>query len=145
MREANRAEVNLLEDPEFAEFRGVLDVKRERQNATGKYIQKKKAGVIIIEMEERLREKGLLGNHSPRALLDTLVYLIGLNFALRSGEEHRRLRFKPSQIKVGVTPVGKAPYIVYCEEISKTNQGGLKSRKVVPKKVVHHANEENPA
>ena len=25
LREANRAEVNLLEDPEFAEFRGVLD------------------------------------------------------------------------------------------------------------------------
>jgi hypothetical protein len=144
LREANRAEVNLLEDPEFAAFRGVLDGQMKRQNATGKYIQKKKASVITIEMEESLWEKGLLGNHSPRTLLDTLVYLIGLNFALRSGEEHRRLRFEPSQIKI-VTPVGKAPYIVYCEDISKTNQGGLKSRKVVPKKVVHHTNEENPA
>ena len=25
LREANRAEVNILEDPEFIEFRGVLD------------------------------------------------------------------------------------------------------------------------
>ena len=32
---------------------------------------------------------------------------------------------------------------MYCEDISKTNQGGLRSQKVTPKKVIHHANEEN--
>ena len=34
LREANCAEVNLLEDSEFAEFRGVLDGPMKRQNAT---------------------------------------------------------------------------------------------------------------
>ena len=72
------------------------------------------------------------------------MYLIGLNFALRSGEEHRRLRYFPSQISV-VNPVGTTPYIMYCEDNSKTNQGGLKSRKVAPKRVIHHANMEKPS
>ena len=56
----------------------------KRQNVTGNYIEKRKASIISIEMEERLWEKGLLGDHSHRALIDTLVYLNGLYFALRS-------------------------------------------------------------
>ena len=86
----------------------------------------------------------MLGDHNPKVLLDTLVYLIGLNFALRSGEEHRRLRHNPSQISV-INEEGKTPYIVYSEDISKTNQGGLKSQKIVPKRVIHHANHQNPS
>ena len=95
-------------------------------------------------MEETLWKNGLLGDHNPQVLLDTLVYLTGLNFALRSGEEHRRLRHKPSQINV-INPEGEAPYIAYTEDIPKTNQGGLKSRKIIPKSVIHHANLQNPS
>ena len=53
-------------------------------------MHKKKAEVITEEMEEILWQKGLLGDHSPHVLLNTMVYLIGFYFALRSGEEHRR-------------------------------------------------------
>ena len=67
-----------------------------------------------------------------------------MNFALRSGEEHRRLRHFPGQISV-VNTEGTVPYITYCEDISKTSQGGLKSRKLTPKRVIHHANTENPS
>ena len=69
-------------------------------------------------MEERLWEKGLLGDHSPRALVDTLVYLNGLYFALRSGDQHKHLRHKSCQIKV-VSTVGQEPYTVYTEDVSK--------------------------
>ena len=136
--------MNLLEDPEFAEFRGVLNGQMKKQNATGEYVERKQSTHITPEMEDILWEKGLLGDHCPQALLDTLVYLNGFCFALRSGDEHRRLRYTPCQIKV-VNTVGRTTRIMYCEDISKTNQGGLKSRKVTPKRVVHHANEENPA
>ena len=63
---------------------------------------------------------------------------------MRSAEEHRRLRHKPSQINV-INPEGEAPYIAYTEDISKTNQGGLKSKKISPKSVIHHANLQNPS
>ncbi len=43
LREANRAEVNILEDAEFVGFRGVLDGEMKRLNATGNYIEKQKA------------------------------------------------------------------------------------------------------
>ena len=44
-------------------------------------------------------------------LLDTLVYLNGFYFTLRSGEDCRRLQYKPCQIKV-VNTVGQAPHII---------------------------------
>ena len=87
-------------------------------------------------MEDTLWKMGLLGDHSPQVLSDTMVYLNGLCFALRSVEEHRRLRFKPSQIQL-VDPPGGTAYLLYMEDMSKTNQAGLH---LAPKEVVHHRN-----
>ena len=90
--------------------------------------QVRKAQPISCEQENRMWEKGLLGDRSPSVLLDTLVYHIGLCFALRSGQEHRRLRHLPSHLKLIDTP-GTTPYLVYEKDVSKTNQGGLQHRK----------------
>ena len=92
-------------------------------------------------MEDILWEKGLLGDHSPQVLSDTMVYLIGLCFALRSGEEHRHLHFNPAQIELVEKP-GTTAYLLYKEDISKTNQAGLHHRNVAPKEVIHHANKD---
>ena len=66
-----------------------------------------------------------------------------MSFALRGGEEHRRLRHDPPQIKV-FEQTGSASYLVYTEDISKTNQGGLLHRYREPKKVTHYANTDCP-
>ena len=121
----------------------MIDGELKRLNATGNYIEKKKANVITTEMEERLWEQGLLGDDSPQVLSKTLVFMNGLCFALRSGEEHRRLCHKPSQFQLVEIP-GSMPFLRYKEDMSKTNQAGLNHNKVVPKEVIHYANTQNP-
>ena len=94
-------------------------------------------------MEERLWALGLLGDHSPKVLSDTMVFMIGFCFAVRSGEEHRRLCHKPLHIQLVKIP-GSTPYLRYKGDISKTNQAGLSHRKVIPKEVIHYTNTQNP-
>ena len=139
----NRSDVNFLNDREFQQFQSTLDAEMKRLNATGNYIEKRQAQVITASDEDYLWNLRLLGEHSPQVLLDTIVYMVGLYFALRSGNEHRRLRHNPSQLQVIEPPDGRA-YIIYREDISKTNQGGLNSRRKKPKEVVHYANTTNP-
>lgn len=63
------------------------------------------------------------------------MFLLGLNFALRSGSEQRNLRwlgFQP-QITVKFDSSGQK-YLQYIEDSkSKTNQGGLNNRRSQPK------------
>lgn len=49
--------------------------------------------VITEEMEKILWDQGLLGDKDPRTLLQTLVYLFGLNFKLRSRDHFRNLQY----------------------------------------------------
>ena len=86
-----------------------------------------------------LWEKGLLGRATPHTLLDTMVYMCGIYFVLRSGQEHRDLKY--DQIKCIVNETAK-PHLVYTENTSKNNPGGLKHRKIEPKIVSHYASED---
>ena len=78
------------------------------------------------------------GDHNAQVLLNTIVYQVGYFFALRSCNEHRRLRHSPSQIQLHEPP-GDRAYLVYREDISK---GGLTSKKKKPKEVYQYANEQ---
>ena len=136
-------EVDIFKDPGFSQFRMVLDAEMKHLQSAGIGSVHRKAEPITFEEEEILWQKGILGDHTPQSLVNTMVYMNGLYFALRGGNEHRNLRHKPSQIQL-IERLGERSYLMYTEEISKNHPGGLKGRKIKPKIVCHHANVSNP-
>ena len=57
-----------------------------------------------------------IDTHLFSALRNTLVWVLGLNFALRAGQEHRNLRMKNSQLSVAIDEDGKQ-YLEYKEDV----------------------------
>ena len=127
----------------FGEFRMILDSEMKRLRKEGIHTKGKKAEPLTNEEEDSLWSKGILGDHSPQALLNTVFYQNGVNFALRSGSEHRQLRYQDCQIQAIERP-GERPYLLYVEDSSKNNPGGLKCRKMKTKEVKQHCNDTNP-
>ena len=67
---------NLLTSSDFTEFCATLDTEMKRLQALG-VGSKKKQAEPLTEEEEILWQKGLLGDHSPQALLNTMVFMNG--------------------------------------------------------------------
>uniref|UniRef100_A0A1X7U213 ZMYM2-like/QRICH1 C-terminal domain-containing protein n=1 Tax=Amphimedon queenslandica TaxID=400682 RepID=A0A1X7U213_AMPQE len=86
--------------------------------------------------EKILWEKGMLGEGSPHKLLKTMIFMCGIYFALRSGQEHRDLKF--SQIKQ--KEIDGKECLIDTENVSKINSGGIKHQKFEPKAVTHYEN-----
>ena len=104
-----------------------------------------KAEPLTSNDEDALWQQGALGDHTS-ALAGFCDFYLGMSFALRSGDEHRHLRFHPCQIEVKQDKNGQQ-YLLYTEDVSKNHRGGLVDRKVKPKQkrpgsyscVINHA------
>ena len=68
-----------------------------------------------------------------------MLFLCGIHFALRSGEVHRNLQLSLSFFVLLMAHA----HLIYTENFSKNNQGGLLHRKVKHKQVTCYANKEN--
>ena len=81
--------------------------------------------------DEFLWMNGFLGKDNPEQLLNTLVFVLGLSCALRSGKEHYQLRsfgFN-SQFSWHVDCDGNR-FFTYKEDLGmKTNKGGIETQK----------------
>ena len=135
-------DLDIYKESSFAYFRTVLDsiLKDLRQKRVG--TTKKQAEVISFDVEERMWKDNILGDDTPVKLLDTLIFCFGLNLALRSGQEHRKLRPDMLMLK---EPPNSTSYIIYTESGSNNRQGGLKERKVLNKSIEYFANEAHPS
>ena len=128
-----------LKSNEFEDLRTVLDnVMKERTEQNIGTI-KRQADIISYEYEELLWEKSILGEDSPSKLRDTVLFLLGINLALRGVDEHYQLRRempdKSSQISLERNNNG-IKCLVYREDTcTKANDGGIahmkKERKIV--------------
>ena len=111
LRMTGNSTIDIFKDSEFAEFRVCLDSEMKRLQTAGHGSKTRKAEPLTVE-EEVLWTKGLLGKGSPQVLLDTILVLNGIYFALRSGSEHRQLRADPCQITLHERPSHR-PYLEY--------------------------------
>lgn len=83
----------------------------------------RKCAEVISEDDEEALWRTVLGMDTPRKLVDTVLYLFGLHFALRAGKEHKNLRVGPkSQIAFKQDRNGLR-FLRYTEDCSKSRQG----------------------
>ena len=123
----------------FHKLRTSLDAVMKERSAAGIGLICKRAEVITMDEENQMWESNILGEENGKQLVETLVYLFGLHFALRGGKEHRRLRCVNPQVVLKYDKKGKK-YLQYTEDVSKTNAGGLTHRKTTPKSTCAYEN-----
>ncbi len=125
----------LLDGSDFNNLHNTVDNIMKRRSMERIVQKMKRSEPITMTDEEEMWDFGILGEENPDSLHNTVMYLIGLMFALRGGKEHRSLHnphFNP-QIVVKVSEKSGHKYLLYTEDmVSKTNQGGLSGRKISP-------------
>ena len=127
----------LMDGKPFISVRNTLDNLMKKRALARISKAAKSAEPISVDDEQKLWDEGVLGEMQPDQLRSTLMYLLGLTFALCGCREQRALRCPPHdpQITVQMDSEGNE-YLLYKEDIhTKMNQGGLKSRKLTPKTI----------
>ncbi len=132
----------LLSDSDFKQFQLTLDAEMKRKAQEGINKPVKQAALIEEDAEEELWNRGILGGDSPTKLLNTIMYLAGVNFCARGRTEMRNITFG----QVSIESEGDGTKKVRYQQVAsvKNNQGGLKSRHFKPKDVSVYENKTNP-
>ena len=74
-------------DDFFSKLRTSLDTVMKEGSAAGIGVHSKRAKVITFDEENQLWSKNILGDGNDKQSVETLVYLLGLHFALREVEK----------------------------------------------------------
>ena len=123
---SNKLPYNFFEDDEFFDLRNVLDNRMKDLTKRGLIAPRVKAVPVSVSEEDMLWSKKILGDDTPEKLSNTLILLLGIQFAMRAAKEHKSL--KVDQIVVKYDKDLGQRYLFYTEYYSKCNQGGIKSR-----------------
>ncbi|XP_061179442.1 uncharacterized protein LOC133188069 [Saccostrea echinata] len=121
-------------DSKFYEFRRILSARMSELTVLGVGTRPKQAEPISKETENELWEKGLLGDWTGKALLNTMFFYICKLFGLRGVDEHRGMEI--DQTELGVDRYGH--FVKFKGRSNKTFKGGLAQRHVQAKEMVHH-------
>ena len=128
--EKNKLGWCLLEDEQFKQFKYVLDNTMKDRAHRCIDVVKKQASVISYKSQNKMWAKGILGGNDPQQLLNTVLYLVGINCALRACDEHYSLHRigHDSQFEIVYDGEG-VKCLLYTEDFNtKTNKDGLKDK-----------------
>ena len=95
---------------------------------------KKSAKFLSVEFGNELWRSGTLGEDTPDKLRDTVLFILGINLALRAGDEHHDLHrdspTKNSQLSFECDAASGKRCLVYWEDtVTKTNDSGIGNMK----------------
>lgn len=125
--EINCRKRRLLDAETFPMLYYALDVSMKESSRQGLGMKAKAAAEISYNQEETLWNKNVLGKDDPKSLQRAVFFVIGVQFGIRGGREHRNLTIDNFRF---LTDGDGHEYLEYQECITKTNQGGIKHRKV---------------
>ncbi len=133
----------LIDGPEFKRVKFTLDnLMKKRASEPG--FERQGAEAIPVESEEEMWKNGILGEENPIQLRHTVMYLLGLSFALQGGEEHQNLCAPGFNPQITVQKGKGHKFLLYQEDQkSKTNQGRISHRKYQPQTTRIYENSEN--
>ena len=94
--ESNGLNWRLVSGGQFENVKFTLDNCMKERAARGIGNKVCQAQVLTFTDEDLLWSLGLLGCHTPQALIDTVIVKLGLTCALRAGKEHRSLTLQVS-------------------------------------------------
>ena len=134
---------SLFTDLKFCQFCDSLDPQMKDAKSRGLGKIWRQAETITAEEENLMWASGVLGTGSLQALADSMFFLNGMRFGLKSGQEHRQLQWENPQLTLAEVPMDselpfQCSYSRYTKDISKNNQGSIKMRKVEAKHVIQH-------
>lgn len=117
-------------DKDFLTMRKVLDGLMKKKAREG-VAKTKQARSVTLQEEETLWNSGVFDTSTPQGLFNSLFYYVGMRFALRGGSELYGLQINQFRLEMkdGIER------LIYSENASKTNNGGLRDRRYVPKQV----------
>lgn len=136
MKKLNPATPNFLDDKDdrFAGLRGTRDVVARKLREDGVGASVKHTATISVDEEAELWSQGVIGVHTPKALINAVFFLNGKTLCLRGGREHKALKL--SQFTSGSD---EGEYIVYTENGSKNKSGTYKDKADQNKVIKHYA------
>ena len=126
----------------FRNLNSALNLIMEERARQGIGVDVNQANLITQEQENYLWEHGFLGSENAELLCHTLVWVLGIQFALRAGQEYRNLRPENSQLSLQCDELGRE-FLQCTEDISKTNNGGLSHLRIKRKVVRAYKNLTN--
>ena len=134
--------ITLIEGCAFRDLNSALNFVTKERARQGIGVDVNQANLITQEQENYLWEHGFLGSENAELLRHTLVWVLGIQFALRAGQEYRNLRPENSQLSLQCDELGRE-FLQYTEDISKTNNGRLSHLRIKRKVVRAYKNLTN--
>ena len=123
---------SIIRDREFINSRKVLEGKARKLREQGKGKRPNRSKSLTKEEEEVLWQNGQLGSGTPRALINTMWWLMTQHFGLRGRQEHHQMKVEDFTLQ---RDDDGTEFLTFDEGLTKTRQGGLsvKNRLVTPK------------